>query len=100
MFNFSGCLATIYSVSTDNSDPEKLKAEACQANCTMPRVYSGTAMDFCGFVDEDSGQGGGIMFWDMPFSFVTDTIVLPYTIVKQMQKGNISSKEKCKEIKK
>jgi uncharacterized protein YceK len=85
----------MYTVSTDASDPEAMKKDACNNNCTMPRMYSGTAMDICGFTSENSGQGGAIMFWDMFFSIVADTVVLPYTTVMQVKHGNISSTKKC-----
>jgi len=41
------------------------------------------------------GQGFAIAFWDLPLSFVADTVILPYTAYKQMTAGNFSTKEIC-----
>lgn len=35
----------------------------------------------------ESGQAGAIALWDLPFSLVADTVVLPYTIYKQATVG-------------
>ncbi len=89
----SGC-ATAYTVSADS---DTLKQEACREECTIPRVYSGTAMDLCVVTQDDTGQGGAIMFWDMLFSIPADTLILPYTAFMQVKDGSISNPQICSE---
>lgn len=63
----------------------------------IPRIYSGISYNFCLFYGEPSEReniGGSInnvpfVFIDTVFSAVTDTIVLPYTIVMQAEKGSL-----------
>jgi uncharacterized protein YceK len=61
----------------------------------IPRVYSGTVFDvgafsrglYAGFVE---GSEAGIMtliVFDLPFSIVADTVVLPYTLYLSFTKG-------------
>ncbi len=86
-----GC-GTMYTVLTDS---EQLKQEACSNQCSLPRVYSGTAFDICGITEGDAGQGGAILFWDLFFSVPVDTVILPYTIFMQGKEGSIANKEIC-----
>ena len=88
----NGCATIVTTYS-----PDEVATEACQSkNCAfLPRIYSGTVMDFCGATASGSGQGGGLMLWDLPLSFVADTLILPYTVYKQITEGNISTKEIC-----
>jgi len=54
----------------------------------MPRVYSGVVFDFWAL-----GNPAGVPFlFDMPFSFVADTLILPSTIYDQVQYGSHSKK--------
>ena len=87
----NGC-STIYTVSTE---PEKLKEEACSNECSIPRVYSGTAFAVCGMTKKKSGQGGAIMFWDLFLSAPTDTVILPFTAFMQIKEGSISNRKIC-----
>jgi uncharacterized protein YceK len=65
---------------------------------TIPRIYSGICFDACKLYGEPSHSpnlgstlnGIPLFLIDIPLSFVTDTIVLPYTVFKQHQLGNIS----------
>ena len=86
-----GC-GTIYTVS---ADAENLKQEACSYDCSLPRVYSGVLFDICGITEEDAGQGGAILFWDLFFSIPADTVILPYTIFMQVKEGSIANAEIC-----
>ena len=54
---------------------------------TIPRVYSGTASDVA-FL-RVGGEDAGLVFFDLPFSAVADTIILPYTLVTQSKHGNL-----------
>ena len=63
----------------------------------IPRMYSGSAYNFCLMYGEpskrpnvgDSINGVPFVFVDNVFSLVSDTIVLPYTVVSQIKKGPI-----------
>jgi uncharacterized protein YceK len=68
-------------------DEELSSPDLCPEDCTVHRVYSGTSMGMCMLRKDNSGQGGAIAFWDLPFSFVVDTVVLPYTVYKQVSVG-------------
>jgi uncharacterized protein YceK len=65
---------------------------------SIPRVYSGTCYELCKFYGEPSedlnlgSTFNGIPFFiiDIPLSFVSDTILLPYTGIKQYSEGSIS----------
>lgn len=89
-----GC-STIYTVSSDRTAPEELKQDVCRNECSIPRVYSGVALDFCMILKGDGGQGSAIMFWDIFFSLPADTLILPYTAYLQITKGSISSDTIC-----
>jgi uncharacterized protein YceK len=64
---------------------------------SIPRIYSGIAYNFCLLNGEPSRtkntgstfNGVPFLFIDSAFSVVADTIVLPYTIIKQADKGSI-----------
>ena len=63
----------------------------------IPRIYSGISYNFCLMYGEpsktvnlgNSVNGVPLVFIDSVFSLVTDTVVLPYTIVSQVNKGPI-----------
>jgi len=63
---------------------------------SIPRVYSGIAYDFCilnaGNAVASTGvaiNGAPLALLDFGFSGVLDTVVLPYTIPKQISDGEI-----------
>ena len=73
-----------------------------------PNIYSGVVTDYqtltFPFTCPCTGESGlaAIVFWpvigtlsliDMPMSFVADTAILPYTIYRQVEYGNIT--ERC-----
>lgn len=39
-----------------------------------------------------------MMLLDLPLSFIADTVILPYTVYKQITEGNISTKEICLKV--
>ncbi|ROR97873.1 uncharacterized protein DUF1375 [Sinobacterium caligoides] len=88
----TGC-ATGYTLT---GDPEEIHRTSCASGCaTIPRIYSGTAVDLCGIFPGDGGQGSAIMFYDIFFSLPADTIALPYTIYGQFTKGSLSVSDEC-----
>ena len=81
-FIMSGC-STIY---TQGGYHE------CGERCTqVPQIFSGTASAIC-CIDKCGPVGSSFAFIDAVFSFVADTIILPYTTCKQISEGSI-----CKE---
>ena len=66
----------------------------------IPRIYSGLSYNFCLLYGEPSKRvnvGSSFnnipfVFIDTVFSVVSDTVVLPYTIVMQAEKGSIKVK--------
>ena len=78
-------------------NPEEVGPE--YKHCMLPHIYSGTFYDItCQWgppLDEGPADTvKAILFYDIPFSLVADTVVLPYTVVKQVKHGNIWSKAK------
>ncbi len=81
---------------------------------TYPNIYSGVSTDYYMLksaidAEEDAvgGKGQALFFVgiytviDLPFSFVLDTILLPYTITRQILYGDIYNcylVTKCSEI--
>ena len=70
-----------------------------KTNCnSIPRVYSGVSLDVCmaflgppasKYEKYDESVFYGYML-DMALSFTVDTMVLPYTIMRQIKDGNLS----------
>ena len=96
-------LSSCMSIATLTEETSKKfdEPDNCPEDCTVHRVYSGVSVDMCILRTDDSGQGGAIAFWDLPFSFVLDTLVLPYTIYKQVSEGGsfsepIGAESNCK----
>ena len=61
---------------------------------SLPSVYSGVSYDVCNsFLRKPGEVDDNIMsmlyIFDMPLSVVVDTILLPYTVVRQITEGNI-----------
>ncbi|MCA0892260.1 YceK/YidQ family lipoprotein [Microbulbifer agarilyticus] len=60
----------------------------------MPRVYSGVAYNMCKLNANGSSihfaPMVGVYVVDSLFSATTDTVILPYTIYAQNQKGSVS----------
>ena len=77
----SGC-STIYTHRFDRDDND------CSTCSTIPWIYSGVAYDLCYLKYPEAGL---IIVLDAPFSFIADTVTLPYTIYKQFSEGSICS---------
>ncbi|HEY7884629.1 MAG TPA: YceK/YidQ family lipoprotein [Cellvibrionaceae bacterium] len=62
---------------------------------SIPRLYSGIGYDFCLLNARRRNQtffsapGMEMLFFDAVLSAALDTLVLPYTLVKQYEHGNI-----------
>lgn len=64
---------------------------------TIPRIYSGIAYNTCLFYGEPNQSAGvdatthSFHYWviDSAFSFASDTVILPYTILSQIKNGYI-----------
>jgi uncharacterized protein YceK len=82
----SGCstVATLIG----GTDPSRFD---CDSEYTIPRIYSGVANDIR-FI-RSGCQDVGVVFWDLPFSLVADTLVLPYTCYTQARHGNLCTKQ-------
>ena len=77
-------------LSNRSSNEIYARRTACKNDCTIPRMYSGTAIDICGVK-----EGSSMALVDTPLSFIADTVILPYTIYRQINDGNIVSKATC-----
>lgn len=58
------------------------------------RWYSGVKYDYCVLFKGDGSNWEleGYLAWDLPFSLIVDTVVLPYTIYKQATIGSLEQK--------
>ena len=63
----------------------------CDDQIAITRIYSGVSNDLR-FL-RGHYQDKGLIFHDLPFSLVADTVVLPYTICTQIKYGNICDKD-------
>ena len=68
---------------------------------SIPRVYSGLSYDFCylharpvSTYEGPSTNSAPLIFFDMIFSALIDTVLLPYSVYKQTQDGSIKVKER------
>ncbi len=71
------------SINEPNMDPNIFSCD----EYAIPRVYSGVA-NVLRFLRGDYPDAG-IVVLDLPFSFIADTIALPYTIFTQAIYGNL-----------
>ncbi len=81
LFVLPGC-ATIYTQNYSKNDND-----VCETCMDVSRIYSGTAYDLCYIA-----SGSPMMLYnviDLPFSFVADTILLPFTVYQQHDRGSI-----------
>ncbi|PCK08406.1 MAG: YceK/YidQ family lipoprotein [Alteromonadaceae bacterium] len=93
--SLSAC-GTLNTVVVDES-VTKRKLTKSKTHCnSIPRFYSGVSYDFCLFHAEASTNPGAhhlngtpLVAFDFVFSGVADTVVLPYTIYRQVTDGNI-----------
>jgi uncharacterized protein YceK len=54
----------------------------------LPRMYSGTALDVWSVIANPPGQIGVWLAFDVPVSLVGDTLLLPYTTIRQIGSGS------------
>jgi uncharacterized protein YceK len=79
-----------------NTDSElKMKLNKNSSSCVeMTRVYSGVAYDLCRLhsTPDHSFYNPFLVAYlvDMPFSAITDTVALPFTIYSQSNNGSIN----------
>ena len=99
---------------TDRRYTKTSDIPSASASDTYPNIYSGVSTDYYmlkSAIDAEGGAAGGkgqALFFvgiytviDLPFSFVLDTILLPYTITRQIIYGDIYNcylVTKCSEI--
>jgi uncharacterized protein YceK len=88
ILTLTGC-GTILTLSCN---PEDISPK--YKHCMLPHIYSGTFHDVtCQWgppLDEGPADSvKAMLFYDIPFSLVADTVVLPVTFVKQVRHGNI-----------
>lgn len=74
---------------------ETLEGEEC---VSIPRIYSGVGYSFCIMTNKVRLKSDHSDVASLPFDFVADTLLLPYTICKQIIGGNLVLK-KAKVIK-
>jgi uncharacterized protein YceK len=75
----------------------EISISGMKSHCgTIPRIYSGTCFDACKFIGEPKYEPGSVaisglplFIFDIPLSFIMDTLVLPYTFTRQYLDGNI-----------
>ncbi len=91
----TGC-GTINTVFRDDSVTSRNLAKSSSYCGTVPRVYSGVMYDFCILhaPPADSDNYGTVqnVYWpviDSIASAALDTLLLPYTIVRQNDEGSI-----------
>ena len=90
VFQISACgtMRTLGEEPIEISSPKYSGSQPCQS---IIRIYSGVRYDHC-VVNKGDGSDwelNGYLVWDFPFSFVLDSIVLPYTIFKQIKDGSL-----------
>ena len=91
----AGC-GTINTVMRDDSVTSRNLAKSRSYCGAVPRVYSGVMYDFCTLhappANPDNYGPSPNMYWQVIDSIacvVLDTVVLPYTIVRQNDEGSI-----------
>lgn len=74
----------------------KKKIEKSEKCVSIPRIYSGTIYTGCIMSNYIKVQHSIEDVSMLPFNFIADTLILPYTIFKQFIDGNIVLKAKSK----
>ena len=91
----AGCGTINTTFSSDSVAANKLGR--WKSNCSyIPRVYSGVPLDFCALNGEPRAFRGqelrpsvSLILADMVLSGVADTLVLPYTLYLQSERGSV-----------
>jgi uncharacterized protein YceK len=84
-----GTVATVLQDDAEAAQGLRRQKTYCQS---IPRVYSGLAYDFCvlNAPPDPTGILAPLILADMVLSGTLDTVVLPYTILRQGKAGNLS----------
>jgi uncharacterized protein YceK len=70
------------------------RPQDCEGMGAVPNVYGGTVTDVRGaFHSGPTNNVEAFLILDIPLSIAADTIILPYTIYRQIQYGNICPKD-------
>jgi uncharacterized protein YceK len=87
-----GCGTFLTQLPYAKEEMEKDKNTTSAKLSCFPQIYSGTVFDVIA-VKETFGNPtdniGALLFLDIPFSLIADTVVLPITIYEQIRYGNI-----------
>jgi uncharacterized protein YceK len=90
------CIQGCGTITTLSESDERISSKLTKQDtycASLPRVYSGVSYDFCKLHSKPTGTaidiGVGFYVFDGIFSAATDTLVLPYTIFQQSDKGSI-----------
>ena len=89
----SGC-GTVTTLTSSDSEIARNLNKKNSGCVSVPRVYSGVAYNMCKL----NSNGNSIYFLpmvgvylvDSVFSAATDTVVLPYTVNEQKQRGSVN----------
>lgn len=90
----SGC-GSMKTVDYNTSNTLRFDKSSKLSYCkSLPSIYSGVSYDICNSVLRKPGQVDDNMMsllylFDLPLSVVVDTVLLPYTVVRQFTEGNI-----------
>jgi uncharacterized protein YceK len=83
-------------ITTLSESDQRISSKLTKQNTyceSLTRVYSGVSYDFCKLNSKPTGTaidvGVGFYLFDGVLSTATDTLVLPYTIVQQSEKGSM-----------
>lgn len=88
LIEVSGC-ASVYTQSHDAYADTKVD---CSDSKTIPNIYSGFIFDLYCISAENAGF---FCLVDLPFSFITDSLVLPYTVYRQSKYGSWYQQSVC-----
>ncbi|GGY58223.1 hypothetical protein GCM10011297_33630 [Bacterioplanes sanyensis] len=89
----SGC-ATVNTIAPENNRV-KISINGYDSHCrSIPRIYSGVAHNLCTLAGQPnvSANAKSNLQWllvDTALSAAADTIMVPYTVMQQIEKGNI-----------
>lgn len=92
LLTMAGC-GTFHTFAPDNGRVQ-INYMGHKSYCTsIPRIYSGVMYDFCEIYGEPNNEGTDtpkhLFAFDFMCSAVLDTVILPYTIFRQINDGNI-----------
>ena len=90
------CIQACGTITTLSESDKRISSKLTKQDTycdSLPRVYSGVSYDFCKLNSEPNGTAVdvlvGFYLFDGILSAATDTLVLPYTIFQQSDKGSM-----------